>query len=192
MSGELLTFARSRPAGSFDPGPTLGEENFGAAGAFGETRRPLFVYTLLMGARVTADAKPPLVPMPAPIVLRFVALSAFLFVCGAVVAALCALLAGKALQGDTTGMGDLAAVLGGMLLGYPAGVCLGVVAVRWLFRWPGKVIWGIAGSVLGAALVMAAAEPFRLNANPDLLLVGYALFTALCATVGYLAFVKKS
>jgi len=91
------------------------------------------------------------------------------------------------MEGRTTGIGDIVAVVVSMLAGFPLGVCAGLVALRRVLHWPGNLVRGIIGAVLGAVFVMLAAEPLRLNADTDLLLVTYALCITVFATAGFVS-----
>jgi len=91
------------------------------------------------------------------------------------------------MEGRTTGIGDIVAVVVSMLAGLPLGACAGVVVLRRVFRWPGGLVRGVVGAFLGAVFVMLAAEPLRLNADTDLLLVTYALCITVFATVGFVS-----
>lgn len=125
--------------------------------------------------------------MPRKPFLRFMAVMAGCGVCGVAVAAAGALVAARIMEGRTTGIGDIVAVVVTMLAGFPLGVCVGMAVLRRVVRWPGNLVRGIVGAFLGAVFVMLAAEPLRLNADTELLLVTYALCIAVFATVGFVS-----
>jgi uncharacterized membrane protein YeaQ/YmgE (transglycosylase-associated protein family) len=119
--------------------------------------------------------------------MRFLMLAFALTLCGLIVAAIAALIAARIMEGRTTGLGHLAAVIGSMVVGYPVGVSTGVVATRYLAHWRGSVVRGILGAVLGAVFVIVAAEPLQLNVETDLLLLTYAACITIFATVGLMS-----
>ncbi len=108
-------------------------------------------------------------------------------VCGTGFSALAALVAAQLIQGRGNGFGDLIAVLAAMLLAFPAGVSVGVVVSARLARWPGRILPGVIGTVLGAVFVVASAEPLRLNTQSELLFLTYALCISVFAAVGFTA-----
>jgi len=126
----------------------------------------------------------PVISAPRNGVVRALAVVVFLILCGAAVAT-AALVSARVMEGRATGIGDLVAVIVSMLVGYSVGVCAGGVTLRRLLRWDGSDARGAIGAVLGAVLVMVAAEPLRLNAESDVLLVTYALCIAVFAAVGF-------
>ncbi len=129
----------------------------------------------------------PRVAVPSRPCLRYLAVWCVITACGAALAALGAFLAARIMEGRTTGIGDIVAVVVSMLAGLPLGACAGVVVLRRVFRWPGGLVRGVVGAFLGAVFVMLAAEPLRLNADTDLLLVTYALCITVFATVGFVS-----
>jgi hypothetical protein len=127
------------------------------------------------------------IPVPRKPFVRFMAVVAACGVCGVAVAAGGALVAARIMEGRTTGIGDIVAVVVSLLAGFPLGVCAGLVVLRRVARWPGNLARGIVGAFLGAVFVMLAAEPLRLNADTNLLLVTYALCITVFATVGFVS-----
>ena len=91
--------------------------------------------------------------------------------CGAgLVCAYLAGLAGAALfKGSSSGFGDLIAGILGALIGYTIGVSIGVYLLGRRLNGRGSYWMALLGSVVGAALVLLAAQPLRLNVNPALL-----------------------
>ena len=92
---------------------------------------------------------------------------------GCVVGLVCAFLAGLAgaalFKGSSSGFGDLIAGILGALIGYTIGVSIGVYLLGRRLNGRGSYWMALLGSVVGAALVLLAAEPLRLNVNPTLL-----------------------
>ena len=100
---------------------------------------------------------------------------------------LSALIAAQIMKGRTTGIGDLVAVIVSVLIGFPVGVSAGLAVLKHVLRWPGSLLRGVVGAVLGALFVMLAAEPLRLNAESELLLLTYALCIVVFAVVGFVS-----
>lgn len=139
-------------------------------------------------APATVDgASAPRITVPSRPYLRNLSVWFVTAVCGVAMAALGALLAARIMEGRTTGIGDIVAVVVSMLAGFPLGVCVGMAVLRRVVRWPGNLARGIVGAFLGSVFVMLAAEPLRLNANTELLLVTYALCITVFATVGFVS-----
>jgi hypothetical protein len=67
---------------------------------------------------------------------------------------------------DFGGFGELVGALLGMVFGYPAGVILGLVIMRYAFHRKGSVLLGAAGVVVGMALFFLLSEPLGLNLEP--------------------------
>ncbi len=132
-------------------------------------------------------ASAPRITVPSRPYLRNLSVWFVTAVCGVAMAALGALLAARIMEGRTTGIGDIVAVVVSMLTGFPLGVCVGMAMLKGVVRWPGNLARGIVGAFLGAVFVMLAAEPLRLNANTELLLVTYALCITVFATVGFVS-----
>jgi len=135
-----------------------------------------------------ADGDPaPRLRDPSKPFLRFLSVWFVTVVCGAAVAAGGALLAARIMEGTTTGIGDIVAVVVSLLVGFPLGACAGIAVLRRALRWPGSLVRGVVGAVLGAMFVVLAAEPLRLNADTDFLLLTYTLCVTVFATFGYMA-----
>ena len=110
-------------------------------------------------------------------------------VAGALVGLACAAIAGLAaarlLSGANGGWGDLIGAVLGALLGYALGVTLGVYAAGRRLTGRGSIWLSLLGSVLGLLLVMLAAGPLRLNANPILLQIAFAIVVPIGATLAF-------
>jgi hypothetical protein len=83
------------------------------------------------------------------------------------------------------GWGDLIAALLGAMIGYTIGVSIGVYLIgrrlsAWGAYWP-----ALLGGMLGAALVLLAAEPLRLNANTAVLQAFFVVVPPILATLGF-------
>jgi len=106
---------------------------------------------------------------------------------GGFVIAVPAILIGSRLFAENSlgGFEDLVGAIVGMVIGYPAGVIVGIYVYSRVFRYRGSMWLAVLGAVLGVVLVFGLAEPLNLNVNSDLLLGGYFLITALLATWGF-------
>jgi hypothetical protein len=111
--------------------------------------------------------------------------------------ALCGALAGVALggaaglsgarlfAGSSDGWGDLIAAIVGAMIGYTVGVSIGVDQIGKRLGVRGAYWRALVGSVVGAALVLLAAEPLRLNANTALLQACLIALPPIGATLGF-------
>jgi len=118
-------------------------------------------------------------------VVKVIALALGIGLVGAGVAALAALVAARAMEGRTTGFGGIVAVLASLLIGYPAGTCIGILLAKRVFHQRGSLWLGFGGVVVGAVLTMIMAEPLQLNVNTSLLMATYACSVAILGAVGY-------
>lgn len=118
-------------------------------------------------------------------ILRFVLTAAGLGLLGALFGAAGALVGGKLLGADSTGFASLGLAIGGIIVGYPAGIITGIIIIRKALRQPGSLPFGILGSIIGAAAVLALAEPLNLNANTDLLFGIFLAAVPVCCLAGF-------
>ena len=125
-------------------------------------------------------------PEPTNRIVRFGAVALTTALVGAGIAALAALIAASAMKDSGNGIGDLIAAIVSLLVGYPAGVGIGIILIKKLLRWRGSVVFGIAGAFLAAVLTMVAAEPLHLNVNTQVLMSVYFVTVAVCAAAGFL------
>ena len=102
------------------------------------------------------------------------------------------LIGARLFAGASDGWGDLIAAIIGAIIGYTVGVSLGVYLIgRWLNGRAGiatrrRVYWlALLGSVLGAALVLLAAEPLHLNSNTAVLQTFLFILPPIGATLGF-------
>jgi uncharacterized membrane protein YeaQ/YmgE (transglycosylase-associated protein family) len=93
-------------------------------------------------------------------------------------------LGGRLFEG-AEGFGNVVAAILGAIIGYTIGVSIGVYLIG---RWLGarRAYWrALLGGVVGSALVMLAAEPLRLNANPAVLQSFLIALPPIVATLGF-------
>lgn len=90
------------------------------------------------------------------------------------------------LMKDSVGFGALGLALGGVLVGYPVGVIIGIILIKKVFHYRGSLLLGILGSILGVVITMGAAEPLNLNANPGILFAAFFLSVPILCTIGFL------
>ena len=102
------------------------------------------------------------------------------------------LIGARMFAGASAGWGDLIAAIIGAIIGYTVGVSLGVYLIgRWLNGRAGiatrrRAYWlALLGSVLGAALVLLAAEPLQLNSNTAVLQTFLFILPPIGATLGF-------
>ncbi len=82
-------------------------------------------------------------------------------------------------------MGSLVGVIFGGGIGYAAGVPSGISFAGTRLGRPGAFLLALIGSVVGAVLVLALAEPLRLNQNTTVLQITFAVLPLLLALIGY-------
>ena len=80
-----------------------------------------------------------------------------------------ALIGGKVLGGDSFGFGALGLTLGGIIIGYPTGIIVGIVSIKKLLHQRGSLLPGILGSIIGSVIIIPLEEPLNLNSNSGLL-----------------------
>ena len=108
-------------------------------------------------------------PTVARRIVRFILMAMGLGVTGIVFGLIGALIGGKVLGGNSVGFGALGLALAGIIIGYPAGIIVGIVLIRKILHQRGSLLLGILGSIIGAVIVIALAEPLHLNSNTGLL-----------------------
>jgi hypothetical protein len=96
-----------------------------------------------------------------------------------------ALIGGRVLGSDSFGFGALGLALGGILIGYPAGIIVGLILIKKLLHKRGSLLLGILGSVFGAIVTIVVAEPLNLNSNANLVFGVFFLSVPLFCLVGF-------
>ena len=122
-------------------------------------------------------------------IVKFVIMTIGLGIIGIVFGLVGALIGGKVLGGDSFGFGALGLALGGIIIGYPTGIIVGIVSIKKILHRRGSLLLGILGSIFGAVITIVVAEPLNLNSNPNLLFGVFFLSVPLFCLVGF--FLKR-
>jgi len=109
-------------------------------------------------------------------IFKFVLMVIGLGVLGIIFGVAGALIGGKILGSDSFGFGALGLAIGGVFIGYPAGIIIGIIFIKKIFHQRGSLLFGILGSIVGAVITVVLAEPLNLNSNANLLF-GVLLFS---------------
>lgn len=117
--------------------------------------------------------------------VKFVIMTIGLGIIGIVFGLLGALIGGKVLGGDSFGFGALGLALGGIIVGYPTGIIVGIVLIRKILHQRGSLLLGIMGGIIGAIVTIVLAEPLHLNSNINLLFVIFLLIVPVFCLVGF-------
>jgi hypothetical protein len=92
---------------------------------------------------------------------------------------------GIAIQSGEGDFKTLAAGLGGMVVGYPIGVILGILLINKFLHYRGSLLFGASGSLLGAVFNYARVEYLNLDLSLNLLLAIALLAPAILGAAGY-------
>ncbi len=122
-------------------------------------------------------------------IVKFVIMTIGLGIIGIVFGLVGALIGGKVLGGDSFGFGALGLALGGIIIGYPVGIIVGIISIKKILHRRGSLLLGILGSIFGAVITLVVAEPLNLNSNPNLLFGVFFLSIPLFCLVGF--FLRK-
>ena len=120
-------------------------------------------------------------------IFKFLLMTIGLGIIGIVFGLVGALIGGKVLGGDSFGFGALGLALGGVLVGYPTGIIVGIISIRKILHQQGSLLLGILGSIFGAVITVVVAEP--LNSNTNLLFGVFFLSVPVFCLVGF--FLKR-
>ena len=101
--------------------------------------------------------------------IRFIIMAFVLAVTGIIFAITGAFIGGRILGSDAAGFGALGLAIGGILVGYPTGIIVGILLVKRLFHQKGSVLLGLMGGIIGTVATIALSEPLNLNSNSYLL-----------------------
>ncbi|MFC2032158.1 hypothetical protein ACFLUS_02130 [Chloroflexota bacterium] len=118
-------------------------------------------------------------------ILKFVLMAIGLGVLGIVVGVIGALIGGKVLGSDSVGFGALGLAIGGVIIGYPAGIIVGIISIKKILHQQGSLLLGILGSIIGAVIIIVLAEPLNLNSNTNLLFGVFFLSVPVFCLVGF-------
>jgi hypothetical protein len=102
-------------------------------------------------------------------IIRLIIMAFVLMVLGIIFAITGAFIGGRILGSDSVGFGALGLAIGGLLVGYPLGIIVGILLIKKLFHQKGSVLLGVIGSIIGAIATVALSEPLKLNSSPYLL-----------------------
>ncbi len=86
---------------------------------------------------------------------------------------------------DSAGFAALGGAILGIVLGYPLGLCLSMVWLRYKTAYSGSARIGGLGAVLGGVLTLGLAEVTHLNQNSDWLFMSFFISVPLLALLGY-------
>ena len=96
-----------------------------------------------------------------------------------------ALIGGKVLADDSGGFEALGLAIGGLIIGYPTGMIVGIFLIKKILHKQGSLLLGILGSIIGVAITVLLAEPLKLNSNTNLLLGVFFLSVPVFCLVGF-------
>ncbi len=120
---------------------------------------------------------------------KFVLMTIGLGVLGIIFAVIGALTGGRVLGSDSAGFGALGLAIGGVIIGYPAGIIVGIISIKKILHQQGSLLFGILGSIIGAIVTMVLAEPLNLNSNINLLFGMFFLSVPVFCLIGF--FLKR-
>jgi len=101
--------------------------------------------------------------------IRFIIMAFVLAVTGIIFAITGAFIGGRILGSDAAGFGALGLAIGGILVGYPTGIIVGILLIKRLFHQKGSALLGLIGGIIGTVATVALSEPLNLNSNSYLL-----------------------
>ena len=105
---------------------------------------------------------------------------------GAVASFLAAFIGGLVMRDRYAGFASLGIVLLLMILGYLAGVIVGIVLTDRVIHYRGSLLLAITGSIMGTGLVFVlAADPLNLNPNISILFTCLFVCPPLLAVTGF-------
>ena len=122
-------------------------------------------------------------------IFKFVLTTIGLGILGIVFAVMGALIGGRVLGSGSVGFGALGLAIGGVIIGYPTGIIVGIIGIRKILHKQGSLFLGIIGAIIGAVIIMVLAEPLNLNSNTNLLFGVFFLSVPAFCLAGF--FLKK-
>ena len=112
--------------------------------------------------------------------IRFIIMAFVLAVSGIIFAITGAFIGGRILGSDAAGFGALGLAIGGILVGFPTGIIVGILLIKRLFHQKGSVLLGLLGGIVGTVTTVALSDSLNLNSNSYLLFgVFFVLVTGL-------------
>jgi hypothetical protein len=125
------------------------------------------------------------VPIKRPAIVAYLAQALGGALVGLALGGAAGLIGARLFAGTSDGWGDLIAAIIGAMIGYTTGVSLGVYVIgKWL-GWRGGYWRALLGGVIGAVLVLLAAEPLHLNQNTAVLQIFLIALPPIGATLGF-------
>ena len=118
-------------------------------------------------------------------ILKFVLMTVGLGIIGILFGVIGALIGGRVLGADSVGFASLGLAIGGILVGYPTGIIVGIVLIKKILHQRGSLLLGIVGSIIGAVITMVLAEPLNLNSNTNLLFGVFLLIVPVFCLIGF-------
>ncbi len=118
-------------------------------------------------------------------IFRFVLMALGLAVLGIAFGVIGALIGGRVLGSDSVGFGALGLAIAGIIIGYPAGIIVGIISIKKFLHQQGSLLFAILGSIIGAVIIMLLAEPLNLNSNTNLLFGVFFLSVPVFCLVGF-------
>lgn len=101
--------------------------------------------------------------------IRFFAMAFVLAVTGIIFTIAGILIGGRILGSNAAGFGALGLAIGGILVGFPTGIIVGILLIKKLFHQKGSVLLGLIGGIIGTVATVVLSEPLNLNSNTYLL-----------------------
>ena len=122
-------------------------------------------------------------------IFKFLLMTIGLGIIGIVFGLAGALIGGKVLGSNSVGFADLGLAIGGVIIGYPSGIIVGIISIKRILHQKGSLLLGILGSIIGAVTTMILAEPLNLNSNTNLLFGLFLLGVPAFCLIGF--FLKR-
>lgn len=124
-------------------------------------------------------------PTNRPAIVAYLAQSLGGALFGLVLGGAAGLIGARLFAGANDGWGDLIAAIIGAIIGYTIGVSIGVYLIGKRLSGRGGYWRALLGGVIGAALVLLAAEPLHLNQNTAVLQTFLIALPPIGATLGF-------
>ncbi|WP_041917791.1 hypothetical protein [Dehalococcoides mccartyi] len=86
---------------------------------------------------------------------------------------------------NSAGFAALGGAILGIVFGYPLGLCMAMIWLRYRTLYAGSLGLGVLGAVLGGVLTIGLAEVTHLNQNSDWLFMSFFISVPLLALLGY-------
>ena len=116
-------------------------------------------------------------------IIRFCIMALVLGASGIIVAIIGAFVGSKILGSNDMEFGALGLAIGGILIGYPKGIIIGILLIKKLFKQKGSLLFGLIGGIIGTVVTIILIEPFNLTSN-SYLLFGTFFVLVTCLSLG--------